>query len=668
MVLQAPNLDDRTYSDILAEARALIPRYAPEWTNHNESDPGITMLQLFAWMTDITLYRLNRVPERNYIKFLQMLGIELEPGLAATTELTFTLARSSIDSVIVPKGTLVASAQPDQDGNPIVFETDEALVALGAQLASVQVFDGIGYTLNSNANLALDQSFAPFGVYGRPTSALLLGFDTPLAMTAEQINLAIVLAELGDDEPVQCTVDATTLALPAELVWEYWEGAQWERLSVDKDETNAFAQSGHVYLRGPGKQAIKAIIGQEPMAYYWLRCRLVQNFYERTPQIVRIQTNTIRATQAQTQRDEVLGGSNGRPNQSFFVSRLPIVPLDNPATLVSADKSLITLRHIQLDVSERPAIGSASTFEVWQEVDDFAASKSDNSHFTLNRATGEIRFGDGTRGRIPVANPDRPNSSVVARLYRSGGGSSGNVGADILTNIQSFVPDVASVTNLFAASGGSEAETVDAAKLRAQALIKSRNRAVTQEDYEYFASSVPGVARALAQPLRHPKFVGAPIPGVVTVVIVPESDDDDPQPLPNQRTMQAVCQCLNERRLVTAELFVVPPTYREIKVEVEIVVNRQHDLAAVKQAVEKVLATYFHPLRGGELGVGWDFGRTVFFSKVYQQILNVAGVDRIQNNQLVIFLDGVAQPFCRDVSLNDGELTVSGKHIVQTTY
>ena len=82
-MIPTPKLDDRTYADIVAEAVRLIPRYCPEWTNHNPSDPGITILELTAWMTELILYRLNRVPEKNYLTFLDMLGIKLQPAQPA---------------------------------------------------------------------------------------------------------------------------------------------------------------------------------------------------------------------------------------------------------------------------------------------------------------------------------------------------------------------------------------------------------------------------------------------------------------------------------------------------------------------------------------------------------------------------------------------------------
>ncbi len=90
-MIPAPKLDDRAFEDIVNEAIRLIPRYCPEWTNHNPSDPGITLIELAAWMTDVILYRLNRVPEKNYVAFLNLLGIKLKPPQAARALLSFTL-------------------------------------------------------------------------------------------------------------------------------------------------------------------------------------------------------------------------------------------------------------------------------------------------------------------------------------------------------------------------------------------------------------------------------------------------------------------------------------------------------------------------------------------------------------------------------------------------
>ena len=91
--LPEPILDDlRFQKDLVDEARRRIIRYCPDWTDYNISDPGITLIELFAWMTEMLTYRLNLVPEKNYIRFLDLLGLQLKPASCATTELTFRLS------------------------------------------------------------------------------------------------------------------------------------------------------------------------------------------------------------------------------------------------------------------------------------------------------------------------------------------------------------------------------------------------------------------------------------------------------------------------------------------------------------------------------------------------------------------------------------------------
>jgi hypothetical protein len=73
MPIPLPDLDDKTYSELVEEARASIPQLYSGWTDHNPSDPGITLLELFAWLTEIVLYRVGRVPDSSHIAFLRLL-------------------------------------------------------------------------------------------------------------------------------------------------------------------------------------------------------------------------------------------------------------------------------------------------------------------------------------------------------------------------------------------------------------------------------------------------------------------------------------------------------------------------------------------------------------------------------------------------------------------
>lgn len=657
MPLQAPQLDNLAFADIVAQAKLLIPRYAPEWTNFNESDPGITLVELFAWLTEITNYRLNQVPDLNYIKFLQLIGIELQAARPASVEVTFSLSRPDLSSVIVPKGTQVAAA--GGAGSPIVFETDEALVAIGATLDAVQTFDGARYSNITNKNSNPGQWFYPFSAKAQPGSALLLGFASSLPFPSDQINLAVNL--FGDPNVRPVLKSGALLPPPATLAWEYWNGAAWIAVNLDSDGTRAFTQDGHILFPGPGASLKLAVLGSVGAPHYWIRGRVVAATYEMPPKLTAIRTNTIRATQAITFNDEVLGSSDGTPNQSFTLVNTPVVVLDNPVVVRNSDGSKVTVNSLQLEVDE------GSGFLGWQQVDDFFSATKNDRVYMLNTNTGVVTFGDGEHGRVPAA---AGPGNIVARVYRSGGGSQGNVGANTLTQIQTYVESVNTVTNYGPATGGTDEETVADAKLRASRALKSNDRAVTGEDFASLAIEAPGanVRRAVALPLYHPNFPDGQIPGVVTVVVVPNSLD--PNPLPNQTTLKAVCVYLDRRRLLTSEVYVAGAVYRKVKIAVQLIVDPGADLATVKNNVQSSLTTFFHPLTGGNDGTGWPFGGTIYYSDVYRRIIQIDGVQRIQDNQLLIYLDGQLQIFCRDVPINPGELLFNDPqgHQIEVSY
>src|SRR4051794_37635086 len=111
MTLPVPNLDDRRFQDLVDDAKRLVQQSCPEWSDHNVSDPGVTLIETFAWMTDLLLYRLNRVPDRNYIKFLELIGVRLFAPTAARAPITFWLSAPQPDTVTIPSGTEVATVR-----------------------------------------------------------------------------------------------------------------------------------------------------------------------------------------------------------------------------------------------------------------------------------------------------------------------------------------------------------------------------------------------------------------------------------------------------------------------------------------------------------------------------------------------------------------------------
>jgi predicted phage baseplate assembly protein len=641
MPLPAPILDDRRYADIVQDARQLVPRYTPEWTDLNETDPGVTMIELFAWMSDMLLYRLNQVPDLNYVKFLELLGITLNPAEPAKTDLTFTLVDPPPGAIVpVPKGTRIAAAGGDGQP-PVLFETDRGLEALGATLAAVLSFDGFSYTTVTAANAA-GREFEPFGPQARRDSALLLGFDIAGAFPNIDLDLAVFAVATAPVLGVSCDLPPSQIAPQAQLAWEYWDGTQWDPVGVDSDETLALTRSGYVHLQVPGDRMRKLPIQDTP-ELYWLAVKVTRAGYERPPKLSSVLVNTVPATQAQTVEDEVLGGTTGMPEQTFTVFYTPVLE----GTLV-----------LRIDEGTGP--------EAWTEVPDFDDTGPDDLHYLLDRASGTITL-PGDRGHIPVVNMANPNANVRAQIYRYGGGRAGNVAASTVTQLQSAVDGVDTVTNLRAAEGGSDTETLESAKSRAAADLKSRNRAVTKEDFSTIAESTPGtvIARAETLPLYHPAFPDVPVPGAVTVVVVP--DIPGLAPVPSEATLRNVCACLNERRLLTTEVFVVGPSYRQVHVDAIVRVRSSADLGTVRRAVDAALTTYFNPLTGGGQGTGWPLGGTIFYSLVTKHVMEAdPGVARI--DELWLFLGQDRQPFCTDVAIGPRDLLAADPNDIEAAY
>jgi len=673
VVLQAPVLDDRTYDDLVAEARSRISRYAPEWTDLNDSDPGMALVQLFAWMSEALLFRIGRVPDLHFVKFLQLLGIQQRPAEPARTWLTFPLAENQQQAVIpIPRLTQVAAV----DDPDAIFETEESLNAMALRITHIYWYnEEIG--AGELASVPFPGSFRPFGATAAIDSEFLVCLNYPDKFSGAcdefpraQCRLAILSMEprFGDAVPVWRAEGSKYRQLDSNqswaaetfggdqstrVVWEFLEdadavdGNQWRALSLDRDTTAACTRSGEVLFRVPTQLRWTAQVWtgrDKSVKGFWLRARLASGTYEqgRVPLLSGIRTNTVAATQAQTHRQEILGRSTGQPNQVFRLSFSPVLA----GTL-------------QLHVDE--GISGASQ---WTEVADFFGSGPNDAHYVLDRATGEVRFGNGEAGRIPVA-ADK-GDGIIALHYRHGGGRRGNLPAGTIKQVLSILSgiDDAAVHNPVPSVGGRDEETLQAAMGRAPQELKNKDRAVTAEDYEQLALRVPGIVRARALPLAHPRFPCQPIPGAVTVVVVPDSPL--PAPVPSESLLRNVCRWLEPRRVLTAEVFVTGPRYSAVSVTAEIVAHGGSDLADVARRVEHVLLQYFHPITGGESGTGWEFGGTIYYSLVYRQVLAVSGVQRI--GTLTIMVDEQPQPPCVDIPLPAGHLAKSEQHSIIAVY
>lgn len=615
MPLSEPNIDDRSFEQILAGLRFQIPRYTKEWTNFNDSDPGMTLLQLFAWLSESMLFRMNQVPIKNYVKFLKLLGQELEPPRPASAHLTF-ITKPNVTADPVPPRTQV-SAQPADGGDALIFETERGLDLISPPMDVVALFDGANFVNATPANQTPGTKYKPFGVTPAAGNALYLGFVPPDPLPANATTFfpqtmtfrVFMPPEATAGQPQKATGNATPPVPPVTLVWEYRlkTGDPWQRLNVLEDETAAFTREGYIRVAGPRdiQPMLEARLNPKPR--FWIRVRLDSGrSYPagRAPEIDFLRPNTVDALNLSTVTGEILGVSDdleGHPNERFTLQHQPVFSLTLQVTLPTGES------------------------ETWVEKDDFLASGPDDPHYVLNADGGVVQFGDGDHGRIPQA-----GSQVVAVEYRYGGGARGNgAGAGTINTPHTALVGVDKVTNERPAVGGADEETLDGILLRGPTILRRRERAVTPEDFCSFVEETGGIAHAVALPLFHPDHVGVQVPGTLTVVVVP--DNEDVPPKPSGDLIASLCKMLDAKRLLTTEVFVKGPRYQEIRVEARVAANPYAAFDTVSRNVLSALNGALDPRHS-------TFGEDLSPTRLYSTILQVPDVKGV--SALNLYVDG----------------------------
>ncbi|WBB51494.1 putative baseplate assembly protein [Verrucosispora sp. WMMA2044] len=179
MTLPVPHLDDRSFLDLVTEARDRIRQSCPGWTDLSAHDPGVALLEAFAHLTEVMIYRLNQLPEKAYVAFLNLLGVSRHPPAAAWADVRFTRTGGDEAPLRIPAGTRVAAAR-GADPRPVVFVTCEpALLAAGQREVTVRM----------HHCEPVEAELLGVGT-GQPGQVLRAG-RAPLARTAEPLDLLL---------------------------------------------------------------------------------------------------------------------------------------------------------------------------------------------------------------------------------------------------------------------------------------------------------------------------------------------------------------------------------------------------------------------------------------------------------------------------------------------
>ncbi|MGB3764873.1 MAG: putative baseplate assembly protein [Ornithinimicrobium sp.] len=646
-MLPAPDLDDRRFQQLVDDAKRLVQQQCPEWTDHNVSDPGVTLIEAFAHMFDQVIYRLNRVPDRHYIKFLELIGVELRPPSAARGSVTFWLSAPQPQPILVRAGIEVATARTDLH-DPVVFTTLEDLQIVPTSFARAAMHPVSGSAIETTGALDGGAGFTCFSEVPAVGDALLIGLSEAAPSCAVLLRLDCAVAGVGIDPR------------RPPLIWEAWTGTSWSPCDVDRDETGGLNRPGDVVLHLP-QQHRASIIARQRAG--WLRCRLVdagpdQPTYTSSPRIRSVSAFTVGGTAPTLNAEEVradeLGRSDGTPGQRMTLARRPVVP--------SAGETSLTVETDE--VAQR-----------WHEVSHFAQSGPEDLHFRVAALDGEVHFGPAVRqedgslrhyGAVPPK-----GARVVASSYRTGGGRAGNVAVGQVRVLKTSVPYIARVENRSAAIGGAEAESLEDAKTRGPLVLRSRGRAVTAEDFEGLAREVaPDAARVRCVSAANPEDAGG-----IRLLVVPHVATDEIGRIrrteldPPEATLQRINERLDERRLVGTRLAVVPPEYIWITAVVSLSARARQDADAVRTGVLRAIYRHFDPLVGGPHGNGWPFGRAVQSHEVNAALAQVPGVDMSQEVSVALFPaeagSGRRQAAATSVELPPTALVYSYEHQVR---
>ncbi len=652
-------LDDRRFQDLVNEARHRIGRNCPEWTDHNVSDPGITLVELFAWMTDMLVYRINRVPDKLHVALLDLLGVELDPPSAATCDLRFMLAGPALEPVSIPAESEVGTVRSANEDST-VFQLAEAFVIPAARPRAYLVDrDGTQRALQTPAGVAHPEGMdrLAFGSPPQLGDALYLGFEEPLDRLVMRVDV--------EGTPAR---GAGVVPSDPPLAWEVSQRAgTWAEAVVVEDATGGFNfGSGAVTLQLPSESS-NVIVGGRDL--YWLRCRLSEFTragqsgarYTQTPSISSITAAPVGALLPSEHAARVIGEpvgySDGTPGQSFQLRYAPVLEMRE---------------HERLEVR----VLGADAAEMWYPQESFAASGADDRHFILDEATGEIQLGPAIREKNGVwtqrgAIPPK-GAQLWMTSYRYGGGQSGNVSAGTLHVLKSPIAGVAAVDNPLPAVGGVDLESLESARRRAALEIRSRSRAVTASDFEFLAGEAdPRVARAKCVVSEGRQLCLYVLPRVIPPFVRPLTFDEL---TPDEELLRRVSEYLDERRLVGTSIHVAPARLRGVSVDVQLRATAGADTQRIEREVADVLYRFVNPACGGmrgQEGDGWEFGRPLAPGELHGVIHEVSGVETVLSLHLheTDLRTGrwTDDPVAERLQIGERETLASGRHVARVT-
>lgn len=617
-MLQSKNLDDQTFDEIMEFVMGRLPWLCPAWTDYNEHDPGITILELMAWYKEMQQYHMNTMTDALRRKLLKLLGVV--PASPRPARLTVTLPYSQCD--VYPVLSRLESPQE------IPFELS-GKARRDSEVAGVYLKGGDGAVDATEMLRQKGVAVWPFGDYGGEKTELLLRIRN----AGPQLKLYF---EIDEDREIARNPFADNTSSPRTLEWSLVGG---NKLSV-ADETHALSISGYVTIDFSGELPVSDGGCVLPAGNY-IRVVELEHGCEERVHLKAVNTGCFEAVQRETLalttaftvsagpcsvlledavslKGSVLAflkaDSGLRPVavETEYTGEGLSVSLDasgaaeaqNNLLLVSldplrAEEMMLTstgLPDMALDfqLAGRRALTDDMTLicdtrcqdgeirpSLWRYVADISMCGPRDAVFTFDPAREQLLFGDGEHGMVVPSGEKAVLIASMAVSYCSGGNLPENCGLAF--------EDGVTVANT-AAAYGAEAESAGVAARAFLHDFKDTKKCASAEDYENAAKATPGLRVATAKAIVgfDPDEPGGKtrIP-TVTVVTAPYSGT--PRPTPDARFLAAVQAHLDALRPICTVVKAAAPRYTPVGISVSVCAVRGCE-ARVRKAVENYFA------------------------------------------------------------------------------
>jgi hypothetical protein len=705
MPLAPPLIDDRRFAQLVDETLARARVHTPEWTNFNQSDPGVTLVQLFSFLTENILYRANLTPERQRIKFLQLLRVPLAAAAAAQGLVSIRNERGAAITETVPANLEVrAGAVPFLTQFAVDVLPIESRVYFRRPLtASTQQLDYYRLLYASfqtqfpddvqlYETVALDRKVIDSVDINQDTvdrslwiALLARPRESPDDVRNELAGRTLMLGIVPALDAVTARLVPGGLAQAGRLLRFELPNVQPDR-RVERDaqdrpspqyreleprtEVDLLTKPGVVQLVLPSGDGLRIWADVDPLesgvgnmppaiddvelagrVVTWLRVRADGAARAR---IKWAGINTVPVRQIERIVSEPLADGEGRPDQTRRLARAPVLA-----------GSVTVYTRVGSDQPRR-----------WEETDDLAAAPPEvpiadpriapvaipqgatsegADVFELDAEAGIVRFGDGLRGRR------LPLEARVFASYEFCQGAAGNV-AESAINGAPQLPSGFVVTNPVQTWGGADPETVTAGEKQIKRFLQHRDRLVSVDDFESIACRTPGVqiGRVEVLPAYHPDLGSSEpgsAPGAVTIMAIPAFDPEQPDaPRSNRLFLNALCRYLDPRRLVTTELVIRGAEYKGIWISAGVDVATGRAIAEVVEQVKARLRALLAPIgpagseprptplftsRATDPARGWPLRTAVSSRVLLAEVARVPGVTAVAD---VLLAEGSRAP------------------------